>query len=113
MKAGRLRHWVRLERPVVTADAFGAMVKTWETVAEVPAAIDAISGREYIGADRELAGIAWRITLREVPGVAVEPNWRAVSLDDDTARTFDFVDILPSHTRAELTVAATCGQSQT
>jgi head-tail adaptor len=110
MKAGRLRHRMRLERPAVTADAFGSPVKTWEAVVEVPAAIDAITGREFLAADRELAGITWRLTLRETPGITLEPNWRAIDLD--AARTFDFVEILPSHNRAEITVAATCGLSQ-
>ena len=112
MKAGRMRHWLRLERPIVATDAFAGVVKTWETVAEVDAAIDSISGREYLAADRELAGVTWRITIRETPGVTVEPNWRGVDLDDDAARTFDFVELLPSHNRAEITIAATCGLSQ-
>jgi head-tail adaptor len=112
MKAGRLRHWLRLERPTVTSDTFGGVIKTWAPVAEVDAAIDAISGREFLAADRELAGITWRITIRETPGVTVEPNWRGVSLDDDASRVFDFVELLPSHERAVITIAATCGQSQ-
>jgi head-tail adaptor len=112
MKAGRLRHWLRLERPLVTEDTFGGVVKTWETVAEVDAAIDAISGREFLAADRELAGITWRITIRETPGITVEPNWRGIEIDGDAPRTFDFVELLPSHERAVITIAATCGQSQ-
>jgi head-tail adaptor len=110
MKAGRLRHRLRLERPNYLQDGFGGSVKEWTAVVEVPAAIDAITGREFLAADRELAGIAWRLTIRETPGVLVEPNWRAI--DVDTPRTFDFVEILPSHNRAELTIAATCGLSQ-
>ena len=110
MKAGRMRHRLALERPVVTVDAFGGAVKDWTPVTEVDAAIDSISGREFLAADRELAGITWRITLREIPGVSIEPNWRG--LDVDAPRVFDFVEILPSHNRAEITIAATCGQSQ-
>jgi head-tail adaptor len=112
MKSGLLRHALRLERPTSTIDAFGAVVKDWVPVAEVDAAIDSISGREYMAADRELAGLAWRITLREIPGVTVEPNWRGVTIDDDAPRIFDFVEILPSHARNVLTIAATCGLSQ-
>lgn len=110
MKAGRMRHRLGLERPVPTRDGFNAVVKTWEPVVEVDAAIDAISGREFMAADRELAGITWRITLREVPGVTIEPNWRGV--DVDAPRVFDFVAILPSHNRAEITIAATSGDAQ-
>jgi head-tail adaptor len=112
MKAGRMRHLLRLERPVVSKDAFSGVMKTWEAVAEVDAAIDAISGREFLAADRELAGVTWRITIRETPEFTVEPNWRGVALDDDAERTFDFVELLPSHERAVITIAATCGQSQ-
>lgn len=112
MKAGLLRHALRLERPTTTEDAFGGVVKTWVPVAQVDAAIDSISGREYLAADRELAGLTWRITLREIPGVTVQPNWRGVALDDEAPRIFDFVEILPSHARNVLTIAATCGQSQ-
>jgi len=112
MKAGTMRHWLRLERPTVTIDGFGGVVKDWAPVVEVDAAIDAISGREFLAADRELAGITWRITVREIPGVQVEPNWRAVSVDDDADRVFDFVALLPSHERAVITIAATCGLSQ-
>jgi head-tail adaptor len=112
MKSGLMRHWLRLEQPTVSKDAFGGVVKTWAAVAEVDAAVDAISGREFLAADRELAGATWRITIRETPDFTVEPNWRAVDLDDDAQRVFDFVALLPSHAREQITIAATCGQSQ-
>ena len=112
MKAGRLRHRLRLERPDPSRDGYQGELKTWTTVAEVAAAIDSVTGREFLAADRELAGITWRITLRELPGVAVEPGWRGVEIDGDQPRVFDFVAVLPSHARNDLTLAATSGQSQ-
>jgi head-tail adaptor len=112
MKAGRMRHWMRLERPAISTDAFGGVVKTWTPVVEVPAAVDSITGREFLGADRELAGATWRVTLRETPGITVEPDWRGVVLDEAHPLTLDFVAILPSHARDELTIAATGGTSQ-
>jgi head-tail adaptor len=115
MKAGLLRHWLEIQSPTVSGDGYSGVVKTWATVPgleAVPAAIDAISGREFLAADRELAGASWRITLRETPGVTVEPNMRGVELDGDAPRTFDFVAILPSHAREQLTIAATGGTSQ-
>jgi len=112
MKAGRMRHWLQLEKPVHTEDGFSAVVKDFVTVATVDAAIDSVSGREYMAADREIGGLQWRITLRELPGEVIEPGWRGVEVDGDTARVFDFVAILPSHARNELTIAATSGQSQ-
>lgn len=113
MKAGRLRHRLRIERPdPTTRDAYHGEVKVWTQVAEVDAAIDSVSGREFMAADRELAGITWRITLREIPGVQIEPGWRGVEVDGNTPRMFDFVAILPSHARNDITLAATSGQSQ-
>lgn len=115
MKAGQLCHWLEIQAPNVTSDGYGGVVKTWATVPgleAVPASIDSVSGREFLSADRELAGVTWRITMRETPGVTIEPNMRGVSLDDDAPRTFDFVAILPSHAREQLTIAATGGTSQ-
>ncbi len=115
MKAGRMRHCLRLERPIIAPDQFRGVVKTWEEVTTVDAAIDSVSGREFLAADRELAGITWRITIREVPGVTIEPNWRGAEIGDEpgaVTRIFDFVELLPSHAREVITIAATCGQSQ-
>jgi len=119
MKAGLLRHWLQLERPVRTIDKFSGVVVSWVPVATVPAAIDLWSarsassaGHEFLGADRELAGLVWKITLRAIPGTTVEPDWRGVSVGDDTTRVFDFASVLPSHVRDELSIAATSGESQ-
>ena len=116
MKAGRMRHCLRLERPDPgTLDAYGGEQENWTPVAEVDAAIDSVTGREFMAADRELAGITWRITLRELPGMNVEPGWRGIEIEGEPprdTRAFDFVAILPSHARNDLTLAATSGQSQ-
>ena len=117
MKAGRLRHWMRIEMPDPTAalDGYRGEVKSFIPVVEVSVAIDSISGREFMAADRELAGITWRLTLREIPDVQIEPGWRGVEIEGDPprdTRVFDFIAILPSHARNDLTLAATSGQSQ-
>ena len=113
MKAGRMRHFLRIQRPDPTGlDGYQGEVKDWTDVVDVDAAIDSVSGREFLAADRELAGITWRITLREIPGVQIEPGWRGIEIDGDTPRTFDFIALLPSHARNDITIAATSGQSQ-
>lgn len=48
--APRLRHRIRIERPVVTRDDYGGEVTTWTTVATVYAAIAPVAGREYLEA---------------------------------------------------------------
>ena len=110
-KAGRLRHWLRIERPDPGSLDVPRRGQALATVAEVRRHRQRDRARVH-GADRELAGITWRITLREIPGVCIEPGWRGVEIDGDTARTFDFIAILPSHARNDLTLAATSGQSQ-
>jgi SPP1 family predicted phage head-tail adaptor len=110
MKAGLLRRSLILERPVVTADEWGAPLKAWQFVAQVAAAIDSLTGREYFAADRELAEGTWRLTIRELPGQAIEPDWRAT--DVDSGQVFDIRAVLPSHDRAVLTLAASSGSSE-
>jgi head-tail adaptor len=116
MKAGQMRHRLQIERPVLATDAFQGVTKTWAVITEVDAAIDSVSGRvwgrEFMGADRELAEAEWLITIRETPGTVIEPSWRGVDVDDAAGRTFDFIAILPSHDRAVLTIAASSGRSQ-
>lgn len=109
MKAGTMRWMLRLERPDTVADDFGAPVKSWVEIATVPAAIDSISGREYFGADRELAEATWRLTIRAIPGVAIEPDWRAT--DTRSGQVFDIRAVLPSHERAMFTLAASSGST--
>jgi head-tail adaptor len=116
MKAGQMRHRLQIEQPVIGMDTFQGVTKTWVVVTEVDAAIDTVPqrvwNREFMGADRELASAEWLITIRETPGLQIEPNWRGIDVDDETDRTFDFIAILPSHDRAVLTIAATSGRSQ-
>jgi head-tail adaptor len=110
MKAGRMRHQMQLQRPVRTVDGYIGETKTWLDVVSVPASIDSISGREAFAVDRELAGITYRITMRETPGIKVEADWRGV--DVDTGWIYDFHSILPSHERAVLVLTASSGTAQ-
>ena len=111
MKAGRMRHTLQLQQPVKDVDGFVGETRAFVDVGRaVPASIDTIGGREGFGADRELAGITYRITMRETPGVVIGPDWRGV--DVDTAWVYDFHSILPSHDRAVLVVTASSGTAQ-
>lgn len=68
--AHRLRHRVTIEQKTAGADAWGQPVETWETVAtEVPAEVLPLSGREYIAAQAEQAGITTKITIRCMDGI--------------------------------------------
>jgi head-tail adaptor len=110
MKAGRMRHMLELQQPAKDVDGFVGEDRTFVPVVQVPASIDPVSGREFFGSDRELAGITYRITMRETPGIKVEADWRGV--DADTGWVYDFHSILPSHDRAVLVVMASSGAAQ-
>lgn len=77
LAAGRLRHRIRLERPVQTQDQVsGDIVTTWQLVREVWAAIEPLSVREFIQASATQSAIAGRIVARAAPDLS--PTWRVV-----------------------------------
>lgn len=48
LDAGRLRDRVTIQTKSVSRDAYGAEVITWSTLATVWAAVETLSGREYL-----------------------------------------------------------------
>ena len=78
LAAGRLRHRVTIEQPVVTQDqTTGAIVETWGAFAErVPAAIEPLSARDFIQSAAMQSEITTRITVRYIVGL--KPNMRVV-----------------------------------
>lgn len=109
MQAGRLRHRLKIERQDQSTDQYGAVVKTWVKVAEVQAAIDSVSGREYLASERSLAEESVKITLRELPAFHLDGSYRAV--DVDTGIQYDIVSVLDSHYRNMLTLVCRAGTS--
>ncbi len=109
MRAGRMRHRIKLYEVTNSTDSLGAPVKTWTEIAEVSASIDSVTGREYFASERDLGEETWKITLREVPGVRVDGSYRAE--DVDTGATFDIVRVLESHARESLVMTAKAGSS--
>lgn len=87
MRAGPLRYRVSIQKPVVLRNDSGeVIVDSWSEVAKVWAAIEPISGREYMASTEFRAGITTRIRIR----------WRAdvdaacrVVADDGTVYSID------------------------
>ncbi len=97
--AHRLRHRVTIERKTAGADAWGQLVETWETVAIVPAEVWPLSGREFVAAQAEQAGVTTRITIRYQAGI--EPAMRVTH----DGRTYNIKAVLPDPTaRRHLTL---------
>ena len=70
LSAGRLRHRIRIERPTLVQDAYGAGTTTWETVAnDIYAAIEPLSANAFIAAQTLKSKISVRIVIRYRPGL--------------------------------------------
>lgn len=64
MRAGKLPHFVTIERPVTTNDDFGQAVESWETLAEVWASVEGLSGRELLQAQQVQSEASKRVRVR-------------------------------------------------
>jgi SPP1 family predicted phage head-tail adaptor len=77
IEAGRLRHRVRIEQSVLAVDSNGDVIQdnngettsSWVEVATVWAAIEPISGREFIQSQAKQSQITARIMIRFREGV--------------------------------------------
>lgn len=78
MQPGRLRHRIAIERPATVQDPVTlALRDTWATFATgVPAEVVPLSGREFVAAQAEQAGVTTRITIRYLDGVLPEMRVR-------------------------------------
>lgn len=69
MLVNRLRHRVTLQRPVTTRTDSGAVVKGYEDVATLWAAVEPLRGREYFAAYAEHVDVTTRIRIRYRDGI--------------------------------------------
>ena len=76
MEAGKLRHYVQLQRVTVKADSRGDQVKDWETIANAWASIEPLSGREFLQASQVMSDVTARIKIRGRPDVSLTPKDR-------------------------------------
>lgn len=65
MQAGKLRHWIVLQKPEKVQDTkTGAVRNIWVDVAELWADVVAVSAREFIAAQAVQSSVTTRITIR-------------------------------------------------
>lgn len=72
MKAGRLRHHIRVERKVTSEQDpnTGDVTESWETVyPDIPAEIAPISAREFLASQAIRSQVTARVTLRSMPNI--------------------------------------------
>jgi SPP1 family predicted phage head-tail adaptor len=69
MKAGDLRHRVKLQQAAETRDAYGAVTAGWVDVATVWAAVEPLAGREFFAAKQVNAEATGHVRIRYRAGV--------------------------------------------
>jgi len=58
MRAGTLRQSIVVQKPILTRDAYGATVRTWETSVALRARKAITGGREYMAAQQRFAELS-------------------------------------------------------
>lgn len=97
LPAGKLRHRISIEQKTHQQDPeTGAMTGVWSPLVQsLPAAVEPLSGREYIAAAQQKSTITARITIRYRTGITAAMrvlhgplvyNIRAVLPDPNTGR---------------------------
>lgn len=100
VRAGLYRDRIRIEDFTVTEDATGAADRTWATVGEVQAQIlEVPPGAEMFGMQTEVAQGTVKISLRETPGIHLDPKMRFIDVDRGTI--YEIVQIIPTRRHEE------------
>lgn len=69
LAAGRLRHRVSIEEPAETIDADGMRTKVWVNFADVWAAVEPLSAREFLAAQANQSAVIGKIIIRYRAGL--------------------------------------------
>lgn len=64
VRAGSLRHRATIQYPTRAGGGYNGSTVTWTTLATVWAAVEPLSGREYIAAQQEQVEVSTRIRIR-------------------------------------------------
>lgn len=101
----RLRHRITIEAHTITRDEWGGAIETWTPLhSNVPAEVVPLSGREFVAASAEQAGVTARITVRYLSDIT-----EAMRIVFDGA-TYNIRAILPDPTaRRHLTIMVETG----
>ncbi len=70
VRIGGLRYRVELQQPVRTSDGGGGAAETWDTVAELWAAVIPVRGEERISAEAVSGEVTHEVWIRNRAGVA-------------------------------------------
>ena len=83
LNAGRLRHRIRIEKPMVTQDPdTGALIEAVQIIGTVFASIEPLSAREFIAAQSTQSQITAKILIRYRSGLT--PDMRLIDVATGT-----------------------------
>ena len=77
MNGGRLRHLIKIQRYTLVTNEYGEQEKIWNTLAEVRAEINPISGKEDFDEKEKKSDVTTKILIR-YPGFKITPKDRCV-----------------------------------
>ena len=99
MKIGELRHRVTIQEKTLTIDPYGGEVVSWVDVATVWAAVEPLSGREFLEGRRQENEINHRIRIRYREGIT--PSMRVVwgSTTSGGSRIFGIESVIERESR--------------
>lgn len=69
LSAGKLRHVIKIQRPVSIQNADGSMSETWEDLYKLYAAIEPLSAKEFLAASTTEHKVTCRIIIRYKDGL--------------------------------------------
>lgn len=69
LAAGKLRHRVVVEEQVTVINSFGESDTDWAPFANVWAAIEPLSAREFLAASQVQSAVTCKIIMRNLPGL--------------------------------------------
>jgi SPP1 family predicted phage head-tail adaptor len=64
MKAGRLRHWIQIEKKNKSRDAYGSEIIAWSTDFGTWASVQPLRGTKYFASMQLQSNISHQVTLR-------------------------------------------------
>jgi head-tail adaptor len=101
VRPGMYRDRIRIEDFTVVKDDMGGADRTeWKSLGEVNAQIlEVPPGAEIFGMQTEVAQGTVKISLRETPGIDLDPKMRFVDVDRDTI--YEIVQIIPTRRHEE------------
>lgn len=102
VRAGKLRHRLKIEKKTVTRDTFGEEVITYTEVATVWGSVEPLSGSEYFAARQTQSSVSHRVRMRYIEGIDAEYR---ITLGD---RVFEIDSVInPQERNAELVLMVT------